>query len=318
MKRIIVALLAALFVFGAVAKSNAQEDKGAVAMSFGGSTIALWNDIIALMEPSLAAKGYTLITHDPQFRVEQQVQDWKSWIAQKKVKSIMGWPINADAMIPVTKQAQDAGIPVIGYAVAWKGISAAMLTNPEVDGQSIATFAVDWVKENIGADAAVEIAVLSDEQNDLTRLRVKGIYEGVMKGLPKATVYKVTALSREDGYNAAKQHLAAHAGTTIWLSYSNDNMKGVYKALTDSGVAKDDPKYFLAGMDVTNEDLDLIQLPNSIYRMAFAFRSETLAKVNEDFLVAAAEGKPLVDVYVNPELVTPETAKNFYVGNVTH
>ena len=66
-------------------------------MSFGGSTIALWNDIIALMEPSLAAKGYTLITHDPQFRVEQQVQDWKSWIAQKKVKSIMGWPINADA-----------------------------------------------------------------------------------------------------------------------------------------------------------------------------------------------------------------------------
>ena len=95
-------------------------------------------------------------------------------------------------------------------------------------------------------------------------------------------------------------------------------MKGVYKALTDSGVAKDDPKYFLAGMDVTNEDLDLIQLPNSIYRMAFAFRSETLAKVNEDFLVAAAEGKPLVDVFVYPELVTPETAKDFYVGNVTH
>ena len=89
MKRIVVVLLTALFVFGAAAKSNAEEDKGAVAMSFGGSTIALWNDIIALMEPSLAAKGYTLITHDPQFRVEQQVQDWKSWIAQKKVKSIM-------------------------------------------------------------------------------------------------------------------------------------------------------------------------------------------------------------------------------------
>ena len=73
------------------------------------------------------------------------------------------------------------------------------------------------------------------------------------------------ALSREDGYNAAKQQLTAHPDTTIWLSYSNDNMKGVYKALTDAGVANDDPSYFLAGMDVTNEDLDLIQLPNSIY-----------------------------------------------------
>ena len=126
------------------------------------------------------------------------------------------------------------------------------------------------------------------------------------------------ALSREDGYNAAKQQLTAHPDTTIWLSYSNDNMKGVYKALTDAGVANDDPSYFLAGMDVTNEDLDLIQLPNSIYRMAFAFRSETLATVNENFLVAAAEGQPLEDVFVYPELVTPETAKNFYVGNVRH
>ncbi len=318
MKRLTISVLTALLVLVSASKLYAEEDKGAVAMSFGGSTIALWNDIIALMEPSLASKGYQLVTHDPQFRVEQQVQDWKSWIAQRKVKAIMGWPINADAMIPVTRQAQDAGIPVIGYAVHWRGVSAAMLTNPEEDGKSIATFAINWISENIGADAAIEIAVLSDEQNDLTRLRVKGIYEGVKAGLPNATVYKVPALSREDGYNAAKQQLTAHPDTTIWLSYSNDNMKGVYKALTDAGVANDDPSYFLAGMDVTNEDLDLIQLPNSIYRMAFAFRSETLATVNENFLVAAAEGQPLEDVFVYPELVTPETAKNFYVGNVRH
>ena len=71
-------------------------------------------------------------------------------------------------------------------------------------------------------------------------------------------------------------------------------------------------------MDVTNEDLDLIQLPGSIYRMAFAFRSEFLAKVNTDFLLAAAKNQPVKDVYVSPEVVTPENAKQFYVGNVTH
>ena len=211
MKRLTISVLTALLVLVGASKLYAEEDKGAVAMSFGGSTIALWNDIIALMEPSLASKGYQLITHDPQFRVEQQVQDWKSWIAQRKVKAIMGWPINADAMIPVTRQAQDAGIPVIGYAVHWRGISAAMLTNPEKDGRSIAEYAVNWVTENIGADAAVEICVLSDEQNDLTALRVKGIYEGVKEGLPNAKVYKVPALSRENGYTAAKQQLTAQS-----------------------------------------------------------------------------------------------------------
>ncbi|MGE0649297.1 MAG: sugar ABC transporter substrate-binding protein [Alphaproteobacteria bacterium] len=316
MKRFAIALLAAFMIFAAAERGNAQE-KESVAMSFGGSTIALWNDIIEIMEPALAEQGYNLVTHDPQFRVEQQVQDWKSWIAQRKVKAIMGWPINADAMIPVTRQAQEAGIPVIGYAVSWQGVSAALLTTPEEDGRQLATYAIDWIKQNYG-DAPVEVAVISDEQNDLTRLRVEGIYKGVTEAVPNATVYKVPALTREDGFNAAKQQLTAHPNTTVWLSYSNDNMKGVYKALTDSGIAKDDPKYFLAGMDVTNEDLDLIQIPNSIYRMAFAFRSETLAKVNMDFLVAAAKGEELKDVYVRPELVTPETAKNFYVGNVRH
>ena len=315
MKTFRMALVAGALLLGAHGSASAQQES--VAMSFGGSTIALWNDIIAIMEPALAEKGYRLITHDPQFKVEQQVQDWKAWVAQGEVKAIMGWPINADAMVPVTKQAQEAGIPVIGYAVSWPGVSAAMLTNPEEDGRHLSSYAVEWIKKAYGEEP-VKIAVLSDEQNDLTRLRVEGLYAEVTEGLPNATVLKVPALTREDGYNAAKQQLTAHPDTTVWLSFSNDNLKGVYKALMDSGVAKDDPKYFVAGMDVTNEDLDLIQIPNSIYRMAFAFRSETLAKVNMDFLVAGAKGEPLKDVFVAPELVTPETAKNFYVGNVRH
>jgi len=67
-------------------------------------------------------------------------------------------------------------------------------------------------------------------------------------------------------------------------------------------------------MDVTNEDIDLISIPKSIYRMAFAFRSEVLAKANTALLVAAANRQPLKDVYVRPELVTPDNANGFYVG----
>jgi ribose transport system substrate-binding protein len=314
MIRSIVLLVGGLLLASAATKANAED---AVAMSFGGSTIALWNDEIALMRPMIEREGLKFLTDDPQFKVERQVQDWKAWISQGNVKAIMGWPINADAMVPVTKQAADAHIPVIGYAVSWKGVAAALLTKPEEDGRHLATYAIEWIKKTYGSEP-VEVAVMSDEQNDLTRLRVKGIYEAVKEGVPSAKVYKVAALSREDGYNAAKQQLTAHPKTTVWLSFSNDNMKGVYKALLDSQVKKDDPKYFLAGMDVTNEDLDLIQLPNSIYRMAFAFRSEILAKVNSEFLIAAAKGQPLKDVFVEPQLVTPETAKNFYVGSVKH
>ena len=112
--------------------------------------------------------------------------------------------INADAMVPVTRQAAEAHIPVIGLCGRLEGRGRTLLTRPEQDGQHLASFAVDWIKKTYGSDP-VEIAVLSDEQNDLTRLRVKGIYEGVKQGAPNAKVYNVPALSREDGYNAAKQ-----------------------------------------------------------------------------------------------------------------
>lgn len=311
MKKFLVPVAAALIGFAGVQGASAED---AVAMSFGGSTIELWNDIIVQMKPALEAEGYRLLTHDPQFRVEQQAQDWRTWIAQGDVKAIMGWPINADALIPVTRQAQDAGIPVIGYAAKWDGASAALLTTPEQDGRDIAKYAVEWVKEKHGADAAVKVGILSDEQNDLTRLRVEGLEKEVSESLPNAQIFKLSSISREEGYNAARQQLTAHPDTTVWLSYSNENLKGAYKALLDSGVAGDDPNIFMAAMDVINEDLDMIKLPGSIYRMAFAFRSETLAKVNTKLLLAGARGEKLEDQYVRPELVTPETADNFYVG----
>jgi ribose transport system substrate-binding protein len=311
MKKILGTVAAGIIGLASIQSATAQE--GSVAMSFGGSTIELWNDIIVQMEPALAAEGYRLITHDPQFRVEQQVQDWRAWIAQGDVKAIMGWPINADALVPVTRQAQDAGIPVIGYAASWEGVSAALLTTPEQDGRDIAKYAVEWVKEKHG-DAAVKVGLLSDEQNDLTRLRVEGIEKEISENLPNAQIFKLSSISREEGYNAARQQMTAHPDTTVWLSYSNENLKGAYKALIDNGIAADDPNIFMAAMDVINEDLDMIKIPGSIYRMAFAFRSETLAKVNTALLLAGARGEPLEDQYVRPELVTPETADGFYVG----
>lgn len=294
--------------------SGGSGDKGAVAMSFGGSTIALWNDEIALMRPMVEKAGYKLLTDDPQFKVEKQVQDWDAWIGRGDVKAIMGWPIQVDALVPVTKRAADADVPVLGYAVAWNGTKANMLTRPEQDGRRLAQDAVKWINENY-AGKPVEVAVLSDRQNDLTRLRVDGLLKGVREGAKNAKVYQVPALTRADGYNAAKQHLTAHPNTTVWLSYSDDNMKGVYQALMDTGVKPDDPKYFLAGMDVTNETLDLIAKPKSIYRQAYAFTSRELAKANVDLLLAAAEGKPLKNIFVDARLVTPDNVKDFYVGD---
>jgi len=294
--------------------SGGSGDKGAVAMSFGGSSLELWNDEIKLMRPEIEKAGYELLTHDPQFKVEKQVKDWDAWIGRGDVKAIMGWPIQVDALKPVTKRAQDAGIPVMGYAVKWEGTDAALLTKPESDGKRLADDAVKWINEEYG-DKPVKVAVMADRSNDLSRLRVEGLVNGVKQGAKNAKVFEVAAFTRDEGFTAAKQHLTAHPDTTVWLSFTDDNMKGVYRALMDQGVKPDDPKYFLAGMDVTNETLDLIAKPKSIYRQAYAFTSRELAKANVELLLAAAEGKPVKDILIDARLVTPDNVKDFYVGD---
>lgn len=311
MKKIAGVILAALLIAAAPHAASAEEK--AVAVSFGSSTIELWNDILKIMKPALATQGLKLITDDPQFRVEQQVQDWKAWIAQGKVAAIMGWPINADALVPVTRQAKEAGIPVLGYAAEWPGVSASLLTLPEQDGRDFASHATDWIKQKYG-DKPVKVGLMSSETNDLERLRVEGIVKELKEKTPNAEIFKVPAQNREEGYNSAKRQMTAHPDTRVWLSFSNEEIKGAYKALLDSGVAKNDPDFFVAGMDVTNEDLDLIRIPGSIYRMAFGFRSGSVAKTATDLLVAAAKGEPVKNEYLRPELVTPANADSFYVG----
>lgn len=312
MKRLIKTIAAA--AFAAVLSQAAWAADKAVAVSFGSSTIQIWNDIIKIMEPKLAAEGYKLLTDDPQFRVEQQVQDWKAWIAQGQVSAILGWPTNADALAPVTKQAKEAGIPVIGYAAEWPGVAAALLTTPEQDGRDFATYTAKWIKEKF-ADKPVKVAVMSEEANDLERLRVKGIVEAMKEAVPNAEIFKISpAINREEGYNAAKRQMTAHPDTKVILSFSNEQIKGAYKALIDSGIAKDDPEIFIGGLDVTNEDLDLIRQPNSIYRAAFGFRAASVADAGTKLLLAAAKGEPVQNVFLRPELVTSENAADFYLG----
>jgi hypothetical protein len=49
------------------------ESKGAIAMSFGGLDIPIWNDMLGIMEPQIEDAGYDFLTDDPQWDIQPQV-----------------------------------------------------------------------------------------------------------------------------------------------------------------------------------------------------------------------------------------------------
>jgi ribose transport system substrate-binding protein len=285
------------------------ESKGAVAMSFGTTSNAVWSDMLDIMRPKIEAAGFEFLVDDPQFKVQKQAQDWDAWIARGDVKAIMAFPVQVDALLPVTSRATAADITVLGYTQNWEGTNAALLTDPEKDGERLRDDAAAWIKEQ---GAKVTVAVLTDRASDLSRGRSDALLT-LSDVAPLATTYDLPAFSREDGYQAAKRQLVAHPETTVWIAHTEEPMKGVYQALMEAGVAADDPTIFMGAIDVVNESLDLISLPDSIWRIGYGYSTEKSANAVADMLIAAGNGEPVEDYFAVPLQVTAENADEFYV-----
>jgi ABC-type sugar transport system substrate-binding protein len=293
--------------------SGDSADKGAVAMSFAGMDITIWNDELKFMRPIVEEAGYEFLTDDPQWQVQKQVADWDAWINRGDVKAIMGFPVQTDAIVPATQRAQEAGIPVLAYAAPWEGVTAGVLVDGYADGVTVGAAAGEWINENYADAAEVPVGIVADMTSDFGKQKAEGLQDGLEETAKNVKVYNLPGVSRDEGYAAANAQLTANPETKVWLGTSNDNMTGAYQALLDSGVAKDDPTYAVGSPDATNETLDLIAIPDSIWRIGFIVSAKELGEANANMLVAAADGEDVKDVTISAQRVTPENIDGFYV-----
>ena len=290
------------------------ESKGAVAMSFAGLDIQIWNDMLPFMETIVTDAGYEFVTDDPKWNAQTQVQDWESWIVRGDIKAIMGYPVQSDAMVAVTSQATDAGIPVLGYGSTWDGVTAAVTLDHEADGREAGEKAAEWIREQYG-DERVDVAFLGWPDTDLGRLRGKGMLDALGEAGLNVDITEHKTLSLDDGYAAVQNQLNAVPDTKVWLAIANDPALGAYQALTDSGVDPTDESMLLLNLDATDAELEIIAEPGSFWRYAYIAPARELAEANARMLVDAAEGEPVEDQTVPVTEVTSENAEDFLLAN---
>lgn len=298
---------------GGASTDAGTESLGAVAMGFPTADVTIWNDQLAIMRPIIEEAGYELLTEDSQFDVNRQVSTWTAWINRGDVKAIAGYPVNIDAMIPVTAAATAAGIPVFGYLVNWEGTSGTTLVDAYQGGFDLAANAAAELLEQ-GRPDDLTVILVGSRDSDLGVDVYEGLTDGFASIMPDANIVEQTALSREEGYNLVKAQLTADPESYVWLGGTSDPILGVYQGLLDSGFAPDDENFYLASRDATNEVLDFITIPNSIYRTSLVVPAKALAEANAALLIAGASGKPTVDIVVDGVMVTAENADEFYVA----
>lgn len=293
-------------------EESSTESKGAVAMSFGGLDVQIWNDMLAEMGPIVEDAGYEFLSDDPQWDLQTQISDWESWIARGDVKAIMGYPVQSDSMVAVTQQAQSAGVTVLGYASSWEGTTAAVNIDNRNDGIALGEAVGAWILENGATSADEPVALLGYWDTDLGRERSEGIVEGLENSGASVSITEHSVINLDDGYQAAQNQLAAVPDTKVWISMGNDPALGAYQALLDAGVDPESDDVVLGNIDTTNEILDIISNENSFWRIVFSLRVSDLATPMAQMLIDAAEGKELSDVMLASEMVTPENIETFY------
>ncbi len=294
--------------------SGDSDEKGAVALSFGGLDIQVWNTLLEKVRADVEAAGYEFLSDDPQWDLQTQISDWESWIARGDVKAIMGYPVQSDSMVTVTQQAQSAGVTVLGYASAWEGTSAAVLIDNRTDGINLGEAMGEWITEKYGKDAAQPVALLGYWDTDLGRERSEGIVEGLENVGANVSLTEHSVISLDDGYKAAQNQLAAQPDTKIWLSMGNDPALGAYQALLDAGVDPTDPDVALGSIDATDEILDIVKDQKSFWRILYSPQLQDIADAMSALLIASASGSELTDTTLGSQLVTPENLDTFYVN----
>jgi ABC-type sugar transport system substrate-binding protein len=287
------------------------DDKCVVAMSFGGLDITVWVYMLEVMEPIMKEEGCEFLTHDPAWDLQKQITDWQAWGNRGDLDAIMSWPVQKDAVIPVTAELKDKGAQLIGYAMEWDGVTCSQTFGGYESGVKLVEESLPWMKEKYG-DEPFKAAVLAYRESDLNRERTDAIIETMAKEMPNAEVFEVTGLSREEGYNGAKAQLTAHPDTQVWFSVSNDQMHGAYQAILDNGVAVDDPDWQLNVIDAVDETLDMLSIPDSIVRTGVTLDMAQIGRNNAKLLIDVARTGTCESIVLDTERVTPENIKQFY------
>lgn len=269
--------------------------RGAVAMSYAGLNIAIWNDVITKMRPLVEDAGYEFLVDDPQWDVQRQIANWDAYIQRGDVKAIMAFPVQNDSVVPITRKAINAGIPMVGYASKWEGIEHAVLWDCEEQSKTLGRDVAEWMKANNASDA--QAAVLSDPGTEAGKCRADGTEAGFREVLPDGKLQMLAGRSRDEGYNNTRSQLIGSPDTRIWIGNVDDASHGSYQALLDAGVAPDDPSYLMAALDPGEASMEVIET-GGFWRWSYLLKPEELAAAQTELLLAAANDEELVDKYV--------------------
>ncbi len=260
MKRILLLLLASAVACPlGCGKSNqaTQPVSGSPAApkgTIGVSLLTLDNPFFKVIGDTITSEGkkvgYETIVVSAEKDVAKQSNQIKDFIV-KKVSAIVLSPCDSKAIIPVIKEANDAGIPVFTVDIPCNEPGVKIVTQVATDNYGGGKEAGRAMIEALG-EAGGKVAILHFKQAESCQLRVKGFRE-VIDAHNKTAKAKIdmaieleSGAAKDMGYKAAEDALQAHADLRGIFAINDPAALGARAALEK---ARKTDKVLIVGFD---------------------------------------------------------------------
>lgn len=300
-------------VISAVQDSSATEEQKNYTIGFSAYAMQQewYQNISAGAEEEAKSLGITLQTVDADTNSATQLEAIENFITQK-VDAIIISPVEADALAPVVKEAEDAGIKVICESNMVDGADTVVGISNYEAAYSVGQYFAEYCKEN---SFTPKMLILGYEALENCRQRVEGFKAGMDDaGVEYEVLTEQDGGFREASLTAATDAFTAHPEINSVFGINDDSTIGAVEAAKALGMDLDAMCAITYGLEGIAGRTALYN--GGAYKFALASFPEAVGVSCVDAAVAAIEGKELPQQYESPTaIVSQEDFKDYFVQN---
>ncbi|MGW8482135.1 sugar ABC transporter substrate-binding protein [Microbacterium sp. NPDC055903] len=233
------------------------EGNTSVGITFSDLSNPVWAELVQEAQTYGSEKGLSVNFVDAGNDAATQVTQIENFI-QQGVGTIIICAVDANALVDVTKKAQDAGIRVVGYTQVLENYDAQYLVDAYNTGYANGEAAAEWINANFDASETVEWALM-----DLPRFpeiieRADGIKDAIAELAPNAElVATAPALTAEEGVANAENFIQANPDLKVIATIGGGGAVGGNEGVKSAGITDYD-SFGLFGIDATENEVQNI------------------------------------------------------------
>ncbi len=196
--------------------------------------------------------GWTVQQSYARGRLDKQVAEIQTWIAQG-VDALTIAALDVNAMDPLVRRAQEAGIKVLAYANALPGADGSMGWGDAEGARLVGAAAGRWINERLGGRG--KVAFMGEYSVPVLATRLREAKPALLEVAPDAdVVYEGKGGLAPEALEVTSSLLQRHPDLKVVICAADDGALGCSQAFLKAGGDVDD--VWVAGYDGSQQALE--------------------------------------------------------------